>query len=77
MAGIERRIGPAYESAWSWALAMTREERQARLKAIGRGASNRSRPVIPGLIRDSKETSNGVLIDPACSTGYGCQPSLI
>lgn len=34
MAGIERRIGPAYDEAWSWALAMTREERQARLAAI-------------------------------------------
>jgi hypothetical protein len=31
---IERRIGPAYEAAWSWALAMTREQRQARLRAI-------------------------------------------
>lgn len=36
MASIERRIGPAYEEAWAWALAMTREERQARLRAIGR-----------------------------------------
>jgi hypothetical protein len=34
MASIEGRIGPAYESAWSWALAMTREERQARLRAL-------------------------------------------
>lgn len=34
MVGIERRIGPAYETAWAWALAMTREERRARLKAI-------------------------------------------
>jgi hypothetical protein len=34
MASIERRIGPAYESAWDWALAMTREERQARLTAL-------------------------------------------
>jgi hypothetical protein len=34
MAGIERRIGPAYESAWAWALAMTRDERQARLAAL-------------------------------------------
>jgi hypothetical protein len=34
MAGIERRIGPAYESAWSWALAMTRDERQARLASL-------------------------------------------
>jgi hypothetical protein len=37
MVSIERRIGPTYEEAWSWALAMTREERQARLKAL-RGA---------------------------------------
>jgi hypothetical protein len=34
MVSIERRIGPAYEAAWSWALAMTREERQARLKSL-------------------------------------------
>ncbi|HEX9965119.1 MAG TPA: hypothetical protein VGB04_09075 [Allosphingosinicella sp.] len=34
MVSIERRIGPAYEAAWTWALAMTREERQARLKAL-------------------------------------------
>jgi hypothetical protein len=34
MVSIERRIGPGYESAWSWALAMSREERQARLAAL-------------------------------------------
>jgi hypothetical protein len=34
MVAIERRIGPAYDSAWSWALAMTREQRQARLAAL-------------------------------------------
>jgi len=34
MVRIERRIGPAYDAAWSWALAMTREERQARLRAM-------------------------------------------
>lgn len=34
MVAIERRIGPAYESAWTWALAMTREQRQARLAAL-------------------------------------------
>lgn len=34
MAGIERRIGPAYEAAWSWALAMSREERQGQLRAL-------------------------------------------
>jgi len=34
MVAIERRIGPAYDSAWTWALAMTREERQARLRAL-------------------------------------------
>jgi hypothetical protein len=34
MASIERRIGPAYEAAWTWALAMTREERQAQLRAL-------------------------------------------
>jgi hypothetical protein len=41
MVGIERRIGPAYESAWNWALAMTREQRQARLGAL-RAASRQS-----------------------------------
>ena len=36
MVRIERRIpGPGdYDAAWSWALAMTREERQARLRAM-------------------------------------------
>jgi hypothetical protein len=34
MVAIERRIGPAYQSAWTWALAMTREQRQARLAAL-------------------------------------------
>ena len=34
MVGIERRIGPAYESAWAWALAMSREQRQARLASL-------------------------------------------
>jgi hypothetical protein len=36
MVAIERRIGPGYDSAWTWALAMTREERQARLKELRR-----------------------------------------
>ena len=34
MVSIERRIGPSYAAAWDWALAMTREERQARLRAL-------------------------------------------
>ena len=36
MVGIERRIPGRYDydSAWTWALAMTREERQARLRAL-------------------------------------------
>jgi hypothetical protein len=34
MVSIERRIGPGYEASWSWALAMTREQRQARLKGL-------------------------------------------
>lgn len=34
MVSIERQIGPAYDSAWTWALAMTREQRQARLAAL-------------------------------------------
>lgn len=37
MIGIERRIGPRYDAAWTWALAMTREERQARLRALRGG----------------------------------------
>jgi hypothetical protein len=36
MVSIERRIGPAYEAAWTWALAMTREQRRARLAALRR-----------------------------------------
>jgi hypothetical protein len=34
MVGIERRIGPNYDAAWTWALAMTREERRERLAAL-------------------------------------------
>ena len=34
MVRLERRIGPEYDGAWAWALAMTREERQARLRAL-------------------------------------------
>ena len=36
MVAIERRIPGRYDydSAWTWALAMTREERQARLRAL-------------------------------------------
>ena len=30
MVSIERRIAPAYDEAWTWALAMTREERRTR-----------------------------------------------
>lgn len=39
MVSIERRIpgGYDYASAWTWALAMTREQRQARLKALRAG----------------------------------------
>lgn len=37
MASIERRIGPAYDEAWAWSLAMTRDQRQARLAALRRG----------------------------------------
>jgi hypothetical protein len=45
MVSIERRIGPAYEAAWTWALAMTREQRQARLatlRAQPKGEPNRA-----------------------------------
>lgn len=41
MASIERRIGPDYDLAWDWALAMTREQRQAKLKALRSAASRR------------------------------------
>jgi hypothetical protein len=36
MVSLERRIpsGYDYDAAWTWALAMTREERQARLRAL-------------------------------------------
>ena len=34
MVAIERRIAPSYDEAWTWALAMTREQRQARLAAL-------------------------------------------
>lgn len=37
MVSIERRIGPAYEAAWDWALAMSRAERQTRLAALRSG----------------------------------------
>jgi hypothetical protein len=38
MVAIERRIpgGYDYDAAWTWALAMTREERQARLRGLRR-----------------------------------------
>jgi hypothetical protein len=46
MVGIERRIGPDYEAAWSWALAMTRTERQARLRALhARMAPTSAQPI--------------------------------
>jgi hypothetical protein len=34
MVSIERRIGPAYEAAWTWALEMSREQRQERFAAL-------------------------------------------
>lgn len=37
MVAIERRIGPSYDSAWTWALSMTREHRRARLRAYAEG----------------------------------------
>jgi hypothetical protein len=39
MASIERRIPGTndYEAAWAWALSMTREERQARLRGLRGG----------------------------------------
>lgn len=35
MSRIERRIGPNYDSAWTWALAMSREERRETLRRLG------------------------------------------
>ena len=43
MVTIERRIGPGYDSAWTWALAMTREQRQARLAALGTAPETREK----------------------------------
>ncbi|MBV8687796.1 MAG: hypothetical protein JOZ90_05725 [Alphaproteobacteria bacterium] len=37
MVSIERRIGPNYDAAWTWALAMTREERRERLRRLREG----------------------------------------
>jgi hypothetical protein len=34
MVSIERRIGPSYDAAWTWALAMTGEERRERLRGL-------------------------------------------
>ena len=34
MVAIERRIGRRYADAWDWALAMSRDERRARLRAL-------------------------------------------
>lgn len=34
MVSIERRIGPAYTAAWDYALAMSREQRQERLRSL-------------------------------------------
>ncbi|TFI59415.1 hypothetical protein E2493_04250 [Sphingomonas parva] len=52
MVAIERRIpGPEdYEAAWTWALALTRDQRQARLRALRtRGdASDRPLDIAPG-----------------------------
>ena len=42
MVSIERRIGPAYADAWTWALAMTRKERRARLAQLRAPASRGS-----------------------------------
>jgi hypothetical protein len=52
MVSIERRIGPSYEAAWDWALAMTREERRARLAQL---RVSRSRH--PGLDPGSMNTA--------------------
>jgi len=46
MVSIERRIPGRYDydAAWTWALAMTREERQARLRALRAGRGQGQRP---------------------------------
>ena len=51
MVDIERRIGPAYEAAWSWALAMSREERQARLAALRKRTPDPARSVMLNLFQ--------------------------
>ena len=57
MVRIERRIPGRYDydAAWTWALAMTREERRARLAALrtssGRGTEISERPTVSGLHR--------------------------
>jgi hypothetical protein len=37
MVSIERRIGPNYDAAWTWALAMTREERREKFRRLAQG----------------------------------------
>lgn len=55
MAGMERRIPGAYDyaAAWDWALAMSREERRQRLRALlAAGAGRPSLPIdTAGLFR--------------------------
>jgi hypothetical protein len=39
MASIERRIGPAYEAAWAWALAMTERRGKEGSAALRAGSA--------------------------------------
>ena len=48
MVSIERRIAPSYDEAWTWALAMTREQRQARLAALKLNRPQATRPRAAG-----------------------------
>lgn len=68
MVSIERSIGPAYDEAWTWALAMTREERRARLRRSD--SSDRPdpscRPCFSTQFDDGRVSST---LDPETSSG--------
>jgi hypothetical protein len=60
MVSIERRIAPSYDEAWSWALAMTREQRQARLAALrARSTASQAAPVGRPRSRQAVEAKPG------------------
>lgn len=45
MVSIERQIGPSYDASWTWALAMSRAERQERLRNLR--SARTPRPAAP------------------------------